>query len=158
LVHRCAGVSNETEEDPMNQSVRVLSLIACAALAACGAEGNAAPAARQAAVEVAAPAAQPAGNVIEVRMVTDDKGNYFDPAQITVKQGDVVRFTLVSGVHNLSFPSDKNAGASGLPGPSEYLQMAGQTIDVPVSMTAGEYSFQCDPHAALGMVGTLTVQ
>lgn len=27
------------------------------------------------------------------------------------------------------------------------------TVDLP----AGEYHFQCDPHAALGMVGTLTV-
>jgi plastocyanin len=26
-----------------------------------------------------------------------------------------------------------------------------------VDLPAGDYKFQCDPHAALGMVGTLTV-
>jgi plastocyanin len=110
-------------------------------------------------VEQAAPDAAPAsGNVIEVRMVTDDKGNYFEPAEVTAKPGDVVRFTLVSGVHNVSFAGDPHAAAAGLPGPSQILQLPGQSHDVPVSMAAGGYTFQCDPHAALGMVGKLTVE
>ena len=70
----------------------------------------------------------------------------------------MLRFTLVSGVHNVSFPSAENAGASGLPAPSPYLQLPGQTHDVVVDLPAGDYTFQCDPHGALGMLGTLTVQ
>lgn len=145
----------------MNHPLRFLSLAACAALAACGTQGQAAPAAETAAAPAAEAPAAPAattGNVVEVKMVTDDKGNYFDPATVVAKPGDVIRFTLVSGVHNVSFPAEQNQGAAGLPAPSTYVQMAGQTVDVPVTMAAGEYNFQCDPHAALGMVGKLTVQ
>jgi plastocyanin len=90
--------------------------------------------------------------------VTDDKGNYFEPAEVTAKPGGVLRFTLVSGVHNASFPAGKHAGKSGLPEATQYLQLAGQTADVTVPAAPGEYAFQCDPRAALGMVGKLTVQ
>lgn len=98
------------------------------------------------------------GEVIEVKMITDDKGNYFEPSEITANQGDILRFTLVTGVHNASFPASENPGVSGLPEASPYLQLAGQTHDVVVDLPAGEYTFQCDPHVALGMKGTLTVQ
>lgn len=108
--------------------------------------------------EAAAPAVTPTGNVVEVKMVTDGAGNFFEPANLTVSRGDVVRFVLVTGVHNVSFPAASNAGAQGLPEASPYLQLPGQTHDLTVDMAAGEYAFQCDPHAALGMVGTLTVQ
>ena len=136
----------------------ILALGLALPLAACGGESaSATPAADQAQAAAAeAPAAT--GQVIEVKMVTDGAGNYFEPAQIDAKQGDVIRFTLVSGVHNVSFPADQNASAAGLPAASPFLQLPGQTHDVPVTLAAGEYKFQCDPHAVLGMVGTLKVQ
>ena len=125
--------------------------------AACGEKPAGLPA--NAAAPGAGPAAPAAaGDMIEVKMVTDDKGNYFEAADITAKPGDVLRFTLVSGVHNASFTSDLNPGRSVLPDATAYLQMAGQSADVTVPATPGEYAFQCDPHAALGMVGKLTVQ
>lgn len=146
--------------------MKLQKLFATAALglsflaAGCGSEtaqaapdGGSAAAAPSAGAEVA-----PTGDMIEVKMVTDDKGNYFEPAEIAAKPGDVLRFTLVSGVHNVSFPAGENANAAGLPGPGEMLQLPGQTYDVPVSFAAGEYKFQCDPHAALGMVGKLRVE
>lgn len=128
------------------------------ALGACGSQEAAASGGEQGfvAAEAAAPAAT--GTVIDVKMITDDKGNYFEPADITAKPGDVLRFILVSGVHNVSFPAASNADASALPEMSPYLQLPGQTYDLAVSLAAGDYTFQCDPHAALGMVGTLTVQ
>lgn len=142
-----------------------LAAVAGLAVAAAGCGGGDAEAsggAEEAASAVTAEAhtaATPTGNVVEVKMVTDDKGNYFEPAELTVNRGDVVRFVLVSGVHNVSFPSDRNAAASApLPSPSQYLQLPGQTFDLPVDLPPGEYGFVCDPHAALGMVGTLTVQ
>jgi len=98
------------------------------------------------------------GRVIEVKMITDDQGNYFEPAEIDAEAGDVIRFTLTSGVHNVSFPADQNVGASGLPEASEYLQLPGQTYDLTVELAPGSYTFQCDPHAALGMVGKLNVK
>jgi plastocyanin len=145
--------------------MKLSSLLSAAALglslfaAACGDKPADATPADAAAAQGAPQAAAPAtGTVIEVKMVTDDKGNYFEPAAITAKAGDVLRFTLVSGVHNASFPADKNPGGSGLPEATQYLQLAGQTADVTVPATPGEYTFQCDPHAALGMVGKVTVR
>lgn len=145
----------------MNNIVRpglALALILSGTLAACGGESaDASPAGDTPVAEAAAPSVQPTGTVIEIDMVTDGEGNYFEPSEIEAKRGDVLRFKLVSGVHNVSFPTDGTPGAEGLPAPSEYLQLPGQTLDIAVDMAAGEYAFQCDPHAALGMVGTLTV-
>ena len=101
----------------------------------------------------------PGGSIISVEMLTDDQGNnIFRPAEIEAKQGDVLRYTLVSGVHNVHFLADSNANATGLPAAGDMLQAPGQTWDVKVSMAPGRYYFQCDPHALLGMVGYLNVQ
>lgn len=115
--------------------------------------------------EVAAPAKQEAsavkegtGKVIIVEAFSDEKGNYFQPAKIEAHQGDIVRFTLKSGVHNVNFLADSNAGRSGLPAASEMLQLPGQTYDVKVTFAKGHYYFQCDPHALLGMKGHLEVE
>jgi len=139
----------------MSITSRFLAIAALAFAAGCGARGDAAPVTDEARAPSAAPAS---GNVVEVRMITDDVGNYFEPAEITARPGDMIRFVLASGVHNVSFPSDQNANAAGLPEPGPFLQMVGQTHDVTVGMGPGEYRFQCDPHAVLGMVGKLTVR
>jgi plastocyanin len=102
-------------------------------------------------------AVTPTGTVIEVAMITDGEGNYFEPADFEVRQGDLVRFVLVSGVHNVSFPAAENAGKSGLPAPSDYLQLPGQAFELLVTLEPGKYFYQCDPHAALGMVGNMEV-
>jgi plastocyanin len=100
----------------------------------------------------------PGGKVVPVELYSDANGNYFKPAEVHVNRGDVVRFTLKVGVHNVHFLADSNAGRSGYPStPSDFLQLPGQTWDVQVKMPAGSYFFQCDPHAALGMKGHLIV-
>jgi plastocyanin len=99
-----------------------------------------------------------ANRVIEVRMVTDEKGNYFDPEEITAKPGDVLRFRLVTGVHNVSFSAAGDRAGTNLPQPSGLLDSAGQTLDVPVRLAPGEYAFRCDPHLPFDMVGKLTVE
>ena len=99
------------------------------------------------------------GQIITVQMITDDKGNRFEPAEISAKRGDVIRYTLQAGVHNVHFLADSNAGRSGFPTqPSDLLQLPGQTQDVKITFASGKYFFQCDPHAALGMVGYVNVQ
>ena len=90
------------------------------------------------------------GKVIEVGMFTDAEGNYFTPKHIEAHRGDIVRFVLKSGVHNVNFVPDSNPGKSGLPKASDFLQLPGQEFDVVVSMAPGKYYFQCDPHALLG--------
>jgi plastocyanin len=91
-------------------------------------------------------------------MTTDEKGSYFSPSTIDAARGDVIRFTLKSGVHNVSFPDSINAIKGGLPKSSDFLQLPGQEYDLPVSMRPGTYQFHCDPHAALGMKATLNVK
>ena len=144
----------------------VFGLLAFAA--ACGgsdapaAEGTdaAAPAAEATAPAAEQTAAAAQGNVVEVKMVSTNNGasGVYEPAEITVKKGDVVRFVTDGGsAHNVSFPAAENAGASNLPAPSPYVTAAGQSVDVQVTMDPGTYTYQCDPHAMMGMKGKLTV-
>ena len=106
----------------------------------------------------AAPSVTPTGKIITVEMYTDGTGNYFKPKEIEAHRGDIVRFVLKSGVHNVHFVADSNPGKTGLPKASDFLQLPGQEYDVLVSFAPGKYFFQCDPHALLGMVGTLEVE
>ena len=99
------------------------------------------------------------GKVIEVHLMTDEQGNNkFEPNKIEAHQGDVIRFTLKTGVHNVDFFPDSNTVKTGLPAASALLQLPGQTADLKVTLTPGKYYFQCDPHAALGMKGRLEVE
>jgi len=127
--------------------------------AATGGTETAAPAPAPAAGAETAPAAQ--GTVHEVKMVTTQNGasGEFQPANLTVKKGDTIRWTTDGGApHNVSFPAAENAGAANLPPAGTYLTTAGQTHEITVGMDAGTYNYQCDPHAPMGMKGTLTVQ
>jgi plastocyanin len=142
----------------MNAGTRWTLLLTLFVLGACGdkAATPAPPAGGEA--PAATPAAPATGDVIEIKAITDDAGNRFEPNKVEAKPGDVLRVVLVSGVHNINFLADSNPGVAGLPGPSDLLQLPGQTHDVPISFGPGEYYFQCDPHAALGMVGELEVE
>ncbi|HET9426090.1 MAG TPA: plastocyanin/azurin family copper-binding protein [Gemmatimonadaceae bacterium] len=105
-----------------------------------------------------APDVKPTGKVIVVELITDEKGNYFKPANFEVHRGDVIRYTLTSGVHNVHFLADSNPGKKWLPPVSDFLQLPGQTYDLLVAMEPGKYYYQCDPHALLGMVGRIEVE
>jgi plastocyanin len=105
----------------------------------------------------ASPAAKPTGRVVVVTMTSDNIGNYFKPAEFEVHRGDVIRFTLGVGVHNVRFLPDSNAGKTNLPPASELLQLPGQTYDLAVNLEPGDYYFQCDAHLALGMKGHVHV-
>jgi plastocyanin len=99
------------------------------------------------------------GEIIKIDMITDEQGsNKFVPNKLEAHQGDVLRFTLVAGVHNAHFLPDSNPGMQGLPAASPLLQLPGQTYDIAVDFRPGHYYFQCDPHALLGMVGRLEVE
>ena len=132
------------------------------ALVACSGDESKTPSQTAATTPTASstPAAtvNPTGKVVVVELYSDDKGNYFKPAKFEVHRGDLIRFTLKSGVHNVHFLPDSNPGAQGLPPASEFLQIPEQTWDYVVGLAPGHYYFQCDPHALLGMVGRLEVE
>jgi plastocyanin len=139
----------------------LLETILVCAIAACGrkeaANGTSSDTTAATATN-APPAAAPTGKIVTVELNSDANGNYFKPAKFEVHRGDVVRFTLKSGVHNVHFLPDSNAGKSNLPPASDMLQLPDQTFDVPVNFAEGTYYFQCDPHAALGMTGHMKVE
>jgi plastocyanin len=111
------------------------------------------------------------GTTHEVKMVGDAQGYRFEPANITVKAGDGIKFTMVSGgPHNVAFdpatiPDDVeaqlDANISEKMGTlSSAMKMnAGETITVSfANIKAGKYPYVCTPHVALGMKGEITVQ
>lgn len=157
--------------------MRVTSMVAGLALvlAACGGEKKADDQTTTATPETpaAAPAAAPAagGASHDVNMVLDGSTYKFDPAELTIKAGDVVTFHNKSGgPHNVSFWADSipAGGADVLKGtmadqmaPLEGPLLTEQDGMYKVAFTGaptGDYKFYCLPHLALGMHGKITVQ
>ena len=109
--------------------------------------------------------------VHEVRMVTVAGATRFEPAALTIRAGDRVRFVNVSGgPHNVSFdparvPADvRPVLAAAMPnqlqplwGPLMTGANEGYTISF-AGVKPGRYEFFCMPHMAMGMKGTVTVQ
>jgi plastocyanin len=164
-----------------------LAFVASALVACGGGENKAADSAAAAGADTAAAAATPAGPVTsaagtatpapptgtihEVKMIGDDKGYRFEPADVTVKAGDGVKFIMVSGgPHNVAFeeatlPAGAAAQlAANITNPAAHLtsQMVmnpNEAIDVSfANVPAGTYNFNCTPHLAMGMKGKITVQ
>ena len=151
-------------------------------LAACGGEKKAeAPAATPApeaaaaapAAEAPAMAAAPAatGATIDVSMELVGSTYKYDPATITVKAGDVIKFHNKSGgPHNVAFdaagiPSGSQAAVDAALGANKMGPLTGALLVEPdaiftfstAGLPAGTYNFHCTPHQALGMKGVLTV-
>lgn len=119
--------------------------------------------------EAAAPAG--GGATHEVKMELDGAKYKFDPAELTIKSGDVVKFVDVSGgPHNVSFWADSvpSGGADALKAgmPDQMSELSGPLLTEPNSSytvtfakaPAGVYKFYCLPHLATGMKGQVTVQ
>jgi plastocyanin len=112
------------------------------------------------------------GAIQEVKMIGDAKGYRFEPANITVKAGDGIKFTVVSGgPHNVAFdpatiPADSkgqldaNIGTEKLGELSSGLKTnPGESVTISFgNIKPGKYPFHCTPHLALGMKGEITVQ
>jgi plastocyanin len=111
------------------------------------------------------------GQTHTVRMVGDAQGYRFEPANITVKQGDAVKWVMVSGgPHNVAFDANGiPAGAqtqltANMPnqqGPLSSPMMMNANEEYTVSFAgvpAGAYNYICTPHLAMNMKGVVTVQ
>jgi len=154
---------------------KFFAVAAVAAIAACG--GSDAPADTAAdTTTVAAPAsvdAAPAvtGTTHVVAMTGDDKGYRFEPAAITIKTGDAIKFEFVAmGPHNVAFdpatlsPEAKAALIAGIPNPmmelsTQMLLNAGESVTINfANVPAGTYEAICTPHLAMGMKIAITVE
>src|SRR4051812_10083754 len=111
------------------------------------------------------------GKTWEVKMIGDGTTYKFEPADITIKAGDNVKWTVVSmAPHNVAFdPAEVPAAAkpqltanmenqmSELTGP--LLQNAGETYEISfANIPPGKYNYHCTPHLAMNMKGSITVQ
>jgi plastocyanin len=103
------------------------------------------------------------GQVHEVRMVTTQNGasGQFEPAQITVKKGDVIKWVMADAqaVHNVSFSmAQGNPGGFTPPADSPMYTQQGQSYELKVDWNPGTYNYVCVPHSMMGMTGSVTVQ
>lgn len=111
------------------------------------------------------------GKTHEVKMVGDEKGYRYEPADITVKQGDGIKFVMVSGgPHNAAFdPATVPAAAKAQLSanmPNQMAELSGPLLLNPneaytisfANVPPGQYPYHCTPHIAMNMKGTITVQ
>jgi plastocyanin len=111
------------------------------------------------------------GTTHEVKMLGDEKGYRFDPVTITVKQGDGIKWVMVSGgPHNVAFdPATLPAGAKeklSANMPNQQGELSSPMFMNPnesytvsfAGVPKGDYPYHCTPHLALGMKGTVKVQ
>ena len=112
------------------------------------------------------------GAIKTVNMVGDAKGYRFEPANFTIKQGDGVKFVVVSmGPHNVAFdpatiPADQKAQLDANMGTDKMGELSsnmkmnpGDAITISFAkIKPGQYPYHCVPHLALGMKGVITVQ
>ena len=129
-----------------------------------------APATGAAPAAGAVTAAPATGATHEVKMIGDEKGYRFEPANLTIKQGDAVTFTMVSGgPHNVAFDNispavhdqlSANMG-SGQTGDLSSAMLMNPNEKTTISFAKippGKYDVHCTPHLAMNMKGTVTVQ
>ncbi len=171
--------------------VAALSLAACGGgeKGAAGTTTGAAPAAGTSTGAAAAPAPAPGapgaapstagtatakpitGTTHDIKMVGDATGYKYVPATITIKAGDGLKFTVVSGPpHNVTFwPDSIPAGAQAQLAanmPNTTAPMTGPLLMNPnesytvsfAGVPAGTYKGYCTPHLAMGMRLAVTVQ
>lgn len=111
------------------------------------------------------------GTIHEVKMIGDDKGYRYEPANLTIKEGDGVKWVMVSGgPHDVAFDeagiptgaADKlkaNMPNQQNPLESQFFMNPNETYTVSFGgAPKGTYNYHCTPHLAMGMKGTITVQ
>ena len=160
-----------------------LALVASAFfLAACGGSdsgntdtaamaGDTAAAAATTPATTTGAAAPITGTTHEVKMIGDEKGYRFEPANLTIKAGDGVKWEMVSGgPHNVAFdpakvPADsKSQLMANMPNQMSELSSPmfmnpGEAYTISfANVKPGKYDYVCTPHLAMGMVGSITVE
>ena len=110
------------------------------------------------------------GTTHEIRMQFDGQKYFFEPASLTIKPGDGVKWIMVSGApHNVQFkagqfPAAAEAqlttnmqSATGLMGPMMMQPNEEYTVSF-AGLPAGTYNYVCTPHEMMGMTGSIVVQ
>ena len=170
LLGACGGEKAATDTAAANAAAASATTPAAVPAATTPAAG--APAAPAAPAAAGAVAAAPAtGKTHEIKMIGDATGYKFEPANLTIKQGDAVKFIMTSGgPHNVAFQGVTDAAAKAqldanmsgakmgeLSGPMIMAPNEGYVVSF-AKVPAGTYAFMCTPHSAMNMKGAITVQ
>lgn len=106
-----------------------------------------------------------AAATVEIKMGADNGLLSFQPAQVSIKPGDTVKW-----VNNKLPPHNIVFEPSGIPGGDQavaselshqgMLFSPGEAVEVTFSpeLPAGTYTYYCAPHRGAGMVGKITVE
>jgi plastocyanin len=90
----------------------------------------------------------------EVKMGTDGGLLKFDPAELTIKSGDTVKWVNNKlAPHNVMFEGDKGAAYNH----KALLFSPGESFEETFN-DSGTYSYYCEPHRGAGMVAKITVE
>ncbi len=146
------------------------------AMSACGGGDKAASDSAAAPAASAGTSAAPAGTAAavtgathEVKMMGDEKGYRYEPTDLTIKAGDGVTWTMISGQpHNVVFQNvaadAKSQLSANMPNQltelgSPMLLNANEKYSVSFAgVKPGKYDDICQPHMANNMKGSITVQ
>ena len=108
-------------------------------------------------------------------MVGDEQGYRYEPANLTIRAGDGVRFVNVNGFpHDITFQAGElpaagraqlNANMEAAPQGTRaeltsplFVQPNEEYVISFANVATGRYPFICTPHLAMGMRGEITVQ
>ncbi|MFB2881494.1 plastocyanin [Floridanema aerugineum] len=113
-------------------------------------------------VVMASPAS---ADTVTVKMGADNGMLSFQPAKVTIKPGDTVKWVNNKvPPHNVVFDTAKNPAKSAALAKTlshkGLVMKPGDEVSVtfPANAAAGEYTYYCEPHRGAGMVGTIVVQ
>jgi plastocyanin len=167
----CGGEKQPATDTAAANAAATSTATPAAATPAATTPASGAPAAGTPAAAGAATSAPISGKTHEVKMIVDGSAYKFVPADLTIKSGDGIKYVMVSGgPHNVNFLNvtdpavaaqlDANMPGSKmgpLNGPMLMQPNEAYTVSF-AKVPPGKYDYQCVPHAALGMKGSVTVQ
>ena len=167
----CGGEKAATDTAAANAAAASASTPAATTPAATPSAMTPAPTTGAAPAGGAVVAAPATGKTHEVKMLVDGTSYKFEPANLTIKQGDAVKYIMVSGgPHNVTFQNVTDAAAKAqldanmqgakmgeLGSPMLMAPNEGYVVSF-AKVPAGTYNYVCTPHAAMNMKGAVTVQ
>lgn len=100
--------------------------------------------------------------VVTVRMVDKSATEYaFEPAEITVAPGTIVRFELTGSIpHNVEFKDVPKGTSLGDAQFGPFLITTGQVYEITIDerFAPGKHKYVCTPHEMMGMTGVINVE
>lgn len=97
----------------------------------------------------------------EVRMISTDAGEHYDPHVVWVEEGGTITWTNESGAHSVTAYAEANDRPHRIPDAAESFDSGtltgeGETYEVTFDQS-GVYDYFCLPHETLGMIGSIIV-